>query len=208
MKIFLYITLLSTCIFAETERGFVSIFNGKDLSGWTYKKTKNYNEEKGYIVKDKKLIANGRCGNLYTNQKYKNYIFQFEFLLEPGKNANSGLGMRTEMDGSYPAFSRYEIQILDNHAPKYSKLKPSQYHGSIYGKAAAKRGFLKKAGEWNKQTVSVIGDHVKIVLNGEVILDTDLSKYPEKFRVKEGHLCIAGHMDGIAFRNLKIKELP
>lgn len=205
-RILLCLFSLTTILTAESE--FISIFNGKDLSGWTYKKTKHYAEEVGYIVKDKQLIANGRSGNLYTNKRFKNYTFKFEFRLEPGKKANSGLGMRTEMDGSYPASSRYEIQILDNHAPKYAKLKPHQYHGSIYGKVPAKRGFLKKAGEWNSQTVTVNGNQVTIVLNGETIVNTDLSKYPEKFKVKEGHLCIAGHLDGVAFRNLKIKELP
>ncbi|MCM8530037.1 MAG: DUF1080 domain-containing protein [Lentisphaeraceae bacterium] len=190
------------------RRRFCSIFNGKDLDGWTYKKTKNYNEENGYVVKEQQLIANGRCGNLYTNKRYKNYTLKFDFRFEPGKNANSGLGMRTEIDGSYPFRSRYEIQILDNHSPKYSKLKPYQYHGSIYGKVPAKKGFLKKSGEWNSQSVTVNANQVTITLNGEVIVDVDLSKYPDKFKIKEGHLCIAGHMDGISFKNLKLKELP
>lgn len=205
-KILLCLSSLTVILTADSE--YVSIFNGENLDGWTYKKTRNYAEEVGYIVKDKQLIANGRSGNLYTNKRYKNYSFKFEFRLEPGKKANSGLGMRTEMDGSYPAKTRYEIQILDNHDPKYAKLKPYQYHGSIYGKVPAKRGFLKKAGEWNSQTVTVKDNQVTIILNGETIVDADLSNYPDKFKVKEGHLCIAGHLDGVAFRNLMIKELP
>lgn len=192
---------------APATTDFVSIFNGKDLTGWTYMKTKHSNEEVGYVVKDGLLIANGRCGNLYTNKRYGNYSFRFEFRFDKGQEAKSGLGMRTEMDGSHPADSTYVIQILDNHAPKYATLKPWQYHGSIYGKRAAKRGHLKPTGEWNSQVVIVNGNEVTVLLNGTVILDSDLSREPAQFRKKEGHLCIAGHMDGVSFRNLKIKEL-
>ena len=193
---------------SDTSDGYVSIFNGKNLDGWTYMKTKHYNEEVGYIVQNGEMITNGKCGNLYTNERYKNYSFRFEFKFTEGKLGNSGLGMRTEMDASYPSGTNFELQILDNSNPKYAKLKPYQYHGSVYGKVPAKRGFLKPRGEWNTQEVTVIGDHVKITLNGTVILNADLSKYPEKLRKKEGHLLLAGHNDGVSFRNLRIKELP
>jgi hypothetical protein len=42
--------------------------------------------------------------------------------------------------------------------------------------APAKRGFLKPVGEWNQQEVYVCGTHVKVILNGETILDTDYQK--------------------------------
>ena len=53
---------------------------------------------------------------------------------------------------------------------------------------------FKKSRWWNSQTVTVKDNQVTIVLNGETIVDADLSKYPDKFKVKEGHLCIAGHL--------------
>jgi hypothetical protein len=86
-------------------------------------------------------------------------------------------------------------------------LKDWQYHGSIYGKVAAKTGSLKPVGEWNTQIVTVIGNQVTIDLNGTIILDSDISNLSQNARREEGHLCIAGHMDGISFRNLQVKEI-
>jgi hypothetical protein len=194
---------------AQKDEGYVSIFNGTDLSGWTYLKTPHYDDDIGYVVKDEQLVAHGRCGNLYTNKRYRDYKFKFEFRFEPGKFANSGLGMRSEMDGKYPAYVHYEIQILDDPAymARKNPLKDWQYHGSIYGKVAAKTGSLKPVGEWNTQIVTVIGNQVTIDLNGTIILDSDISNLSQNARREEGHLCIAGHMDGISFRNLQVKEI-
>lgn len=205
--ILLILTILVACA-SDKDKGFDAIFNGENLDGWTYKKTKNYKEEVGYVVKNGELITNGRSGNLYTNKRYKNYILKFEFRFEKGKDNNNGLGMRTEIDGIAPAHSAFEIQILDNSSPKYTKLKPYQYHGSIYGKVPAKKGFLNPVGEWNSQEVTINGNMLTVILNGTLITKADLSEYPEKFRKKEGHLCLAGHKDGVSFRNMKIKELP
>jgi hypothetical protein len=81
---------------------------------------------------------------------------------------------------------------------------------------AAKRGYLKPVGEWNTQTVTVIGSTIHVVLNGEVILDADLAEVTEFMNDSphpckdntSGHFGFAGHGDPVAFRNLSIKELP
>ena len=52
--------------------------------------------------------------------------------------------------------------------PKYAKLDPRQYHGSAYGMAAAHRGYLRPAGEWNFQEVTVAGLDHPVELNGTV----------------------------------------
>ena len=67
--------------------------------------------------------------------------------------ANNGLGIRTPLKGD-AAYVGMELQILDNTAPVYAKLKEYQYHGSVYGTIAAKRGFQKPVGEWNEQEIA------------------------------------------------------
>jgi hypothetical protein len=105
----------------------------------------------------------------------------------------------------------------DDTAPVYAKLKPWQYHGSVYGIVAAKRGFLRPLGEWNEQEVYVKGDHIKITLNGTVIVDADIKKaarngtadgreHPGLNRNK-GHIGFLGHGTVVRFRNIRIKEL-
>ena len=70
--------------------------------------------------------------------------------MTPG--ANNGLGIRSPLKGD-AAYAGMELQILDDTAEIYSKLKPYQYHGSLYGVSAAKKGHLKPVGEWNYQEV-------------------------------------------------------
>ena len=82
--------------------------------------------------------------------------------------------------------------------------------------AAAHRGFLRETGQWNYQEVTVNGSTIMVELNGNVILDTDLSKikeymgnrpHPGKERTT-GFFGFAGHNDPVLFRNVSIKRLP
>ncbi len=81
--------------------------------------------------------------------------------------------------------------------------------------AALGSGYLRPAGQWNFQRVTVKGSTIKVELNGNVILDGDLSKvteymanspHPGKDR-KKGHFGLAGHGDPVLYRDIEIKEL-
>lgn len=189
----------------EAKEGFVSLFDGQTLNGWQ-------GNVKGYVVKDGTILF--KSGeNLFTTKQYANFIFRFEYKLPPG--GNNGIGIRTPLKG-IPTFEGMEIQILDDGAPQYKNLAPYQYNGSIYGIAPAKRGALKPVGQWNQQEILANGSHIKVTLNGKVIVDADLSKidktldaapHPGLHRAK-GYLALLGHEDPVAFRNLRIKPLP
>jgi hypothetical protein len=191
------------------EEGFVSLFNGKDLSGWTGV-NHSYGVENGTIV----IRPEKSGGNLYTEKEYSDFIFRFEFKLSPG--ANNGLGIRTPMKGD-AAYVGYELQILDNTADKYKDLEAYQYHGSVYGIIPAQRGYLKSLGAWNSQEVYVKGDTIRITLNGTVIVDGNLKEataegtldgkeHPGLERTS-GHIGFLGHGSLVWFRNIRIKEL-
>lgn len=194
---------------AVPESEFTPLFNGKDMTGWV-------GGTAGYEVKDGVLsYTTGKGGHLLTEKEYADFIFRFEFKLNPG--TNNGVAIRAPLTGD-PAYVGMEFQILDDGHPKYKGIHDYQAHGSVYGIAAAKRGALKPAGEWNEQEIICDGRHVKITLNGVVINDVDLDQAaPEGKTVdgkkhpglmnKTGHLGFAGHGDHIEFRNLRIKEL-
>ncbi|MBL7076816.1 MAG: DUF1080 domain-containing protein [Kiritimatiellae bacterium] len=178
---------------AADAEGFVPLFNRKDLTGWQ-------GNTAGTPVKEGVITA--RQGNVFTKKEYANFIMKLEFKLTPG--ANNGLAIRWPGKG-IPAHTGYELQVLDNTAAKYAKLKTWQYHGSIYSISPAKRGFLKPVGEWNQQTVIAKGDRITVILNGETIVDAvDVSaaKRPES-----GFIGFCGHGDEVHYRNLRIKEL-
>ena len=187
-----------TALASESE----ILFNGKDLTGWT---------GEGYAVKDGVITCSKKGRNLRTNKEYTNYILEFEFKLPPG--GNNGLGIHYTGHGN-PANNGMEVQVLDNTAPKYKNLKPYQFHGGLYFLKAAKKGFLKPVGEWNREKITVNGVHVTVELNGKVIneanLDALAKSHPKHQGVKRrsGYITFCGHGDPVQFKNIRIKELP
>jgi len=194
----------------EKKDGFKILFDGTNMYEWTGN-TVDYTLKDGTITL---VPSRGSGGHLYTKNEYGNFIFRFDFMLTPG--ANNGLGIRTPMEGD-AAYVGMEIQILDNEAPVYKNLAIWQYHGSVYGVIPAKRGFLKPVGEWNTQEVVAQGDHIKVTLNGEVILDGNLREAAMNGTIdgkvhtglfnKKGHIGFLGHGSEVKFRNIRIKEL-
>jgi len=196
----------------EQAEGFVPMFNGNDMTGWT-------GNLRDYVPRDGTIAcvpANGGKGNLYTEKEYDNFVMRFEFLLTPA--ANNGIGIRTPLEGD-AAYVGMELQVLDSEAEVYRNLQAYQYHGSVYGVIAAKRGFLKPVGEWNYQEIIADGNHITITLNGTVILDGNIAEASKNFTEtidgrqhpglsnKSGHIGFLGHGAEVSFRNLRIKEL-
>jgi hypothetical protein len=189
---------------ARDNGGFQSIFDGKSLAGWKGPIDQNK-------IEDGVILSNH--GTIFTEKEYGDFSVQFEFLLPPG--GNNGLAIRYPGEGDTAYVGMCELQVLDNVASQYAKLDDRQYHGSAYGMIAAHRGFLRPAGTWNHQRVTVQGSRIQVELNGNIILDGDLSKvteymanspHPGKDR-KSGHFGFAGHGDPVRYRNVSLKEL-
>jgi uncharacterized protein len=188
--------------------GFVSLFDGETLEGWI-------GAVDSYVVEDGLLKSlPDKSGNLETEQQFGDFIFYCEFRMTPG--ANNGIGLRLP-HGKHAATQGFEVQILDNTAPRYANLKPYQFHGSVYGIVPAKRGYLRPLGEWNRQEIRLIDRQITVILNGEVIVDADLDEAstPETLdgkdhpglKRKTGHVGLLGHKSEVHFRNIWIKDL-
>jgi hypothetical protein len=175
----------------ELRDGFLSVFDGRTLDGWR-------GATDGYTCEDGVLVCQKRGGGrLFTVKEFGDFIFRFEYRLEPG--GNNGISVRGQ-----------EIQVLDNDAPQYKNLKPCQYHGSIYCCVPAKRGHTKPAGQWNTEEIMCQGSHWKVSVNGAVIVDVDLTTVPGKEALAKrtsGPLGFLGHGARVEFRNLRVKEL-
>jgi hypothetical protein len=211
--LFLALTLVPTLLLAADDQpaaeGFVKLFDGKSLAGWQGSKD-------GYDIVEGAIVCKPKGGgNLYTEKEYSDFHLKFEFKLTPG--ANNGIGLRTPLQGD-PAFVGLEIQVLDDSSDKYKdKLAEYQYHGSVYGVVPAKRGHLKPVGEWNSEEIILQGKQIKVILNGETIVDADLEKAstPKTIDNREhpglkrdsGYIGFCGHGAEVWFRNVQLKEL-
>ena len=183
---------------APKNDGFVPLFNGVDLKGWVGN-TDGYKAADGVLVCQ---TGKSKGGKIYTAKEYADFIFQFEFKLTPG--ANNGVGIRAPLTGN-PSKNAFEIQILDDSAKKYAKIRPTQFHGSIYKRAAAKRGHLKPVGQWNRQEIRAEKNLITVILNGMKIVDrADVARYKKP---SKGHICFLGHGSQVEFRNIRIKDL-
>ena len=193
-------------ITSDNDKGYQTLFNGKDLSGW-HGAVNNYEVVDGSI-----MCKKGKGGTLYAKEEYGDFSFRFEFLLPPG--GNNGIAVRSPGKGD-PAWEAYEIQVLDDTAKKYAKLQPYQFHGSVYGLAPAQRGALLPVGEWNKQEITFKGSNIRVTLNETTILHQDISKIdltkvkkvPKGVNRSKGFIGFAGHSDPVKFRNVRIKSL-
>jgi len=188
--------------------GFVSIFNGKDLSGWV-------GLVDGYKVEDGRLVClKETMGNIYTEKDYADFVLRVEFKLTPG--ANNGVGIRTP-NGKQASVYGMEIQILDDSAAQYKSLKPYQACGSIYNCVPPEQGHLKPVGEWNAYEIVAKGRKVTVKLNGATVVDADLDKVVAAgpadgkdhpgLKNKTGRIAILGHKALVEFRNIRVKEL-
>lgn len=193
---------------SHESQAFRPLFNGEDLTGWQGA-VDNYEVVDGAI-----RCKPDRGGQLVTEEEFANFIARVEFRLPPG--GNNGLAIRSPGTGDVAYVGMAELQVLDDDHPKYANLDPRQYHGSAYGMVPAVRGYLRPAGQWNFQEVTVDGSTVKVELNGNVILDADLSEVEEFMNDRphpglertSGYFGFAGHGDPVEFKNVSIRLLP
>lgn len=192
---------------AAPDADFVSLFDGYSLSGWS---GRGYQVINGAIVH----THTERGAFLSTNKQFADFIFKCEVRVPP--DGNNGIGFRAAPNADETHMM--EIQIFDDTSLKHKNLKPIHRFGALLGVAAPRPGLMKPAGEWNDLEISCDGTIVTVMLNGTQALKVNLTtvvragkqarKNVLKFQQPRGHLVLMGFSGRVAFRNLKIKELP
>ena len=133
---------------AGTEAGWAPLFDGESLDGWGVA-----GEDGRYRAGDGVLAfeARGGGGQLETAEDYTDFRLRLDFKIS--KMANSGVFLRAARDGSNPAYSGCEVQILDDfnwEAVTGTELEPFQFTGGLYGSVpSGDPGALNPVGEWN-----------------------------------------------------------
>lgn len=174
--------------------GWIELFNGRDLTGWTHC------GPGGFAIEDGALKSIGGMGLLWYHVKpFHDFTLSIEWKVGR-KEDNSGIFVRfpnPPADEWQPVSEGYEIQICDTAPPKHDT-------GAVYGAMAPSKIASKPVGEWNLFEITVKGQSYTVVLNGETVVDGY-----EGDRGRAGYIGLQNH-DTHAFvyyRNIRVKEL-
>ena len=202
----------NSVLLEHQEVSYEKIFDGDSLSGWIGA-TDDYEVVNDPVRGGAIVNRSGSGGHLYYDKTLSDFEVKLEFRLPPG--GNNGLAIRSPGQGDPAYAAMCELQVLDNSAEQYADLDPRQRHGSVYGIAAARTGYLRPPGRWNFQHVRVSGSRITVELNGYEILDTDVSQATSflddrehpGLRREEGYFGLAGHGDPVAYRGLRVRKI-
>jgi len=174
-----------------------SLFNGKDLTGWTIHGT-----EKWYVDKGELVCESGpdkEYGYLSTNENYKNFELTLQFKQEA--NGNSGVFFRSSIDGVKISGWQCEVAPLNSHT---AGIYESYGRGWLIQPKPEDEKILKE-GEWNTLKIKVINDEVTTWLNGHEMVHLK----DEKMGEGQGFIALQIHAGGgikVRWKNLKIKK--
>lgn len=203
---------------AEKQEGWRLLFDGKDASQWW----RGYQMEKmpdGWKTEDGALVRHG-AGDIISKSKFDSFEFQLDWKI--AEAGNSGLMFKVlETDGP-PWQTGPEAQIQDN-----VKGGDPQKAGWMYALYPASVDTTNPAGAWNhfvlKCQKTVSGTYrCEHWMNGTKYVTYEIGSDDWNQRVAKskfakmegfakaaaGHLCLQDHGAEVAFRNLKIRELP
>jgi hypothetical protein len=190
------------------EKGWMSLFDGKSLLGWT----RFGGKAEAWAVENGCLVSLGEGGGwLGTTRDYADFELKLEFLVTSG--SNSGVYLHAPADTSHISRTGMEIQILDETHPKHAKIQGWQKTGAVYHIAAPKPGFQKAVGEWNTMEIKLVRTEIEIKLNGHVIVQDRLDSHPELTKEhtglarNSGRIGLQSHNGRVEFRGIKVKDL-
>lgn len=201
----------------ERQEGWRLLFDGETTAGWRGFRRRDMPE--GWQVVDGALTRVAPAGDIVTTEEFADFELTLEWMVEPG--GNSGIFFRATEDVEEIYHGAPEMQILDDagHRDGLSRLTAA---GSNYGLHPVPEGVARPANEWNHVRLVVRGAHVEHWLNGARVVAYELwspdweervrtskfAEWPAYGRARSGRIGLQDHGDRVAFRNIRIRELP
>lgn len=215
--------LLSDANLCGDDEKPVSLFNGKDLSGWTVdipKLDDNPNGKSAFIVRKGLLVSLGvPNGHLITKTEHQDYRLEVEyrFAAKPG---NCGVLVHASTPRAlYKMFPKsIEVQMNHKHAgdfwciveditvPDMEKRRgPKEKWGITEGKNRRILNLTdnseKPVGQWNRLVIECLKDEVKVWVNG------DLVNHGSKCTAQKGHIAIQAEGSEVEFRKMLLTPI-
>ena len=186
-----------SCLWLHAQS--ISLFNGKDLAGWTIYGTEHWYSEEGLLICESG--PDKGYGYLATNKSFKNFELTLEF--KQGADGNSGVFFRSTIEGT--KITGWQAEV----AP------PGANTGGIYEsygrgwliKPDPKKDRFLKFGDWNTMKIRVVNDAVTTWLNEEEMI----SLVDEKIGGATGSIALQIHDGGgikVFWRNINLRVLP
>jgi hypothetical protein len=173
----------------EKDEGFVSMFNGKDFSGWRFSggKSESPADAPNWKVQDGVIhLTGGGRPYLATEKEYADFEMRFEWRGLKAKY-NSGFYIR-----SGKAVGANQINLAHG--------SEGNFLGKLPG-AKAVPTLQKPPGEWNEWRVLVQGEKVTFTCNDKLAWEATGLK-PAK-----GYIGLQAEGAAMEFRNLRIREI-
>lgn len=190
--------LLAACAGAKQSPGGISLFNGKDLSGWEI-----YGTERWYVENGELVCESGpdkQYGYLATTQKFRDFDLTLEFKQEA--NGNSGVFFRSSIEGTKITGWQAEVAPLGQHS---GGIYESYGRGWLIQPGAEQEKALK-TGQWNTMRIRAVGDQVTTWLNGTQMITLK----DAKIGAATGQIALQIHDGGgikVRWRNLRLTVL-
>ena len=180
----------------------VSLFNGKDLTGWRTHETDKTN---GWSARDGMLVnttpktdfsPTGAYANLRTKAEFEDFRLHIEFLVE--ENRNSGVYLR----------GMYEAQVVDRD----SRMQGIQGVGAIFGRIAPTTNAGKPGGQWQTYDLTLVDRHITVVLNGIKVIDNQPIIGPTGGAIytdptSPGPIYLQGDHTNVKYRNIYLEPV-
>jgi hypothetical protein len=171
----------------------VALFDGKSLSAWG---VQHPDRPMAWSVEDGSMTNEPKANNLVSEEKFQDFRLDAEYKVSP--KGNSGIYLR----------GRYEMQVLDDAGGE------ADVHGhmSIYARKAPAVNASKPAGEWQTAQITIVGNCLTTVLNGQKVHDN--ARIPgitggalDAKETEPGPIMIQGDHGTVWFRKLVVTPI-
>ena len=197
---------------SEADDGMISLFNGKDLSGWV-----NVNcAPDTFTVRDGIIFCTGKpTGVMRTRRQYENFILELEWRhMVPKGNAGLFIWSDAITSPGRPFTRSVEVQVLDGQNTKNytshgdvfaingATFKPNRPHPNGWMRCLPSEHRCKPSPEWNHYRITCNDGALTLAVNGKEVSGGSATQ-PRK-----GYICLESEGSEVHFRNIRIQKLP